>query len=66
MRLEITRSPSDERTFSVETGGRTRPGVRDFELKQWLLNVGVGDSTIAAVLDMEPDVTMVVQVREAA
>jgi hypothetical protein len=66
MQLRITRLPSDERTYSTDAGGDNRSVVRDFELKQWLYKLGIGDSTVAAVLDMEPNVTMVLQVAKAA
>jgi hypothetical protein len=66
MQLRITRLPSDDRTYSIATGSGTRYGVRDFELKRWLLNLGVGDSTIAAVLDIEPNETTTLQVAKAA
>jgi hypothetical protein len=66
MQVQITRLPTDERTFSIDTGTETHSGVRDFELKDWLYELGVGDSTVAAVLDMERDVTMVLQVSKAA
>lgn len=67
MQLKITRFPSDDRSYSVFTGNGTRYGVPDFELKRWLLDLGVGDSTIAAILDIEPNETMMVKVgRKAA
>ncbi len=66
MQLQISRLPSDERTYSIDTGSETRSGVRDFELKAWLYELGVADSTVAAVLDMEPNLTMVLQVAKAA
>jgi hypothetical protein len=66
MQLQITRLPTDERTYSIDTGSETRSVVRDFELKEWLYELGIGDSTVAAVLDMEPNVTMVLQVADKA
>jgi len=56
----------DDRLYSIDTGNRTRPGIRASDLKQWLLNLGVGDSTIAAVLDMHTNETMTVKVAETA
>ena len=52
--------------YVVVTASGTRYGVRDFELKRWLLYLGVDDSTIAAVLDIDPNETMAVQVAKAA
>jgi hypothetical protein len=66
MRFQITRLPSDDRVYSVVTENGTRYDFHDFELKQRLFNLGVGDSTVAAVLDAEPDATMTIQVGEAA
>lgn len=66
MQLKITRLPSDDRTYSIVTGSGTRYGVQDSELKRWLLNLGVGDSTIAAVLDIEPNESTTLQVAKAA
>ncbi len=66
MQYHITRLPFDDRVYSVVTDKGTCYDFRDFELKQRLLNLGVGDSTIAAVLDMEPNVTIAVHVPKAA
>jgi hypothetical protein len=66
MQLEMTRLPTDERTYVVLTAMGTRYGVRDFELERWLLNLGVGKSTIAAVLDVDPNETIAIQVAKAA
>lgn len=66
MQFQITRLPTDSRTYSVVTADGTRSGLRDFELKRWLLDLGVGDSTIAAVLDIDPNETMTVQVARIA
>ena len=66
MQLQITRLATDERRYSLDTGSGTRSGVRDFELKRWLLDLGVGDSTIAAVLDIETTETMAVRVAKVA
>jgi hypothetical protein len=66
MQVDITRLPNHERMYVVVTASGTRYGVRDFELKRWLLYLGVDDSTIAAVLDIDPNETMAVQVAKAA
>ncbi len=66
MQLKITRLPSHERSYSVITASGNRYGVRDFELKRWLLELGIGDSTIAAVLDIEPNETRTIQAAKAA
>ncbi len=65
MLLKITCLPFDERAYSVDTGSGTR-FVRTPELKQWLLDLGVGDSTVAAVLDIAPNETMTVKTAEKA
>ncbi len=65
MQLKITRLPSDDRVYSVVTGSGKRYGVQDFELKRWLLELGVGDSTIAAVLNTGPNETRTLQVANA-
>ena len=66
MQLEITRLPTDERSYVVMTAMGTRYGVRDFELERWLRNLGVGESTIAAVLNVEPNEAIAIQVAKAA
>ena len=66
MKLKVTRfSHADARLYSVEFGGRTRPGMKDAELKNWLLDLGVGDSTIAAVLDIAPSESITVYIPES-
>jgi hypothetical protein len=66
MQLQITRLTSDDRSYSVITSSGNRYGIHDFELKQLLLNLGVGVSAIAAILDIDPNETMTVEVAEAA
>jgi len=66
MQFEITRLSTNERTYVVMTAMGTRYGVHDFELERWLRNLGVGDSTIAAVLDVDPNETIALQVAKAA
>ncbi len=65
MQLNITRLPCDDRAYSIVMGSGTCHGVHDFELQLLLLNLGVGDSTIAAVLDIEPNETTTLQVADA-
>jgi hypothetical protein len=66
MKMKVTRAACvDERLYSVEFGGRTRPGMMDHELKHWLLDLGVGDSTIIPVLAIAPSETITVDVPEA-
>ena len=60
------RTYSDERTYSIVTGSGSRYRVRDFELKRWLLNLGVGESAIVAALDTEPNGAVTIQMDEAA
>lgn len=66
MQLKVTRLPSDDRTYSIVTGSGTRYGIKDFELKRVLLDFGVGDSTIAVVLDTDPNETMTLEVADKA
>ncbi len=66
MRLQITRLPSNHRTYSIVTSGGNRYGVDDSELERWLLNLGVDDSIVSAVLDIEPNQTTTLQTEKAA
>ncbi len=66
MKLEITRQPTDDRRFSVSSGSGTRYGVDAPRLKKWLLDLGVGASTINSVLEIEPAEKRTVQVVKAA
>ncbi len=66
MKLEITRQATDDRRYSVNSGTGTRYGVEAPELKRWLLDLGVGASTINSVLEIEPAEKRVVQVVKAA
>jgi hypothetical protein len=67
MELKITRLSPEDRVYSIATDNGSHYGMQDFELKYWLLSMGAGDSTIAAVLDAEPHETMTVNLaREAA
>jgi hypothetical protein len=71
MQLRITGQPSDDRIanyrlYSVITAGDTIYGLSDYELKDWRLSFAVGDSAIAAVLDIEPNETTAIQVAKAA
>lgn len=61
MDLKITCLPFDERAYAIDSSSGTRY-VKAPELKQWLLDLGVGDSTIAAVLDIAPNETITVKV----
>ena len=63
MELRITRLPFDERSYSVDAGTGSRY-VKAADLKKWLFDLGIGDSTVAAVLDMSPSETMTVKARE--
>ncbi len=66
MQLQITRIPSEEPTYSVVTGSGTRYDVHSSELKRWLVNLGVDDSTINAVLEKQPNETTTVRAEKAA
>ncbi len=65
MLLKITCLPFDERAYSVDTGSGTR-FIKAPELKQWLLDMGVGDSTVGAVLDIAPNETITIKIAEKA
>jgi hypothetical protein len=58
--LKITRLSADDRVYSISSDTGSRYGMQDFELKRWLIDLGAGDSTIAAVLDAEPHATMTI------
>ena len=66
MELKITRFFPDDRMYSMASGKVTHSVVDAFALKQWLLDIGFGDSTIAAVLDMSPMETMFFEVANKA
>lgn len=65
MQIRITRLASDERMYSICTKSGTHY-VPAHELKKWLLDVGAGNASIVAVLDIEPNETMTVQLAKAA
>ena len=58
MDVKITRIPSDERFYLIDCGGSGHSAMEASGLKAWLMDVGMGDSTIAAVLDISPNETM--------
>ncbi len=65
MNLKVTRfSRVDARLYSVEYGMGICPGMTAAEVKNWLFDLGVGDSDIAAVLDMEPSESVTIDVPE--
>lgn len=67
MQLRITRLDSDdERKYSIMTGSGTRYGVQAPELRRWLINLGVADSTVDDILKIEPNETTTLQVAKAA
>jgi hypothetical protein len=66
MQLKITRLPSDDRVYTIASDSGNRYGVHDFELKRWLLYLGIDDSAIASVLDIEPNETTTLQVAGGA
>ncbi len=69
MQLQITRlpsEPSEEVNYSVVTGSGNRYGVSGSELKRWLVNLGVDETTITAVLEKPPNETTTVRAEKAA
>jgi len=66
MELKITRLTPDERFYLIDSGEGSSLGMQASELKGWLLDLGIGDSTIAAVLDMSPNETMLFKVEKRA
>lgn len=67
MDIKIIRMASDERFYLIEFGGSGQSAMDASGLKTWLMDVGMGDSTIAAVLDLSPNETMLFTVvRRAA
>lgn len=65
MELKITRQTFDEQVYLIDSGRGGR-FVKAPELKQRLLDLGIGDSTIAAVLDISPNETVRLTVAEKA
>jgi hypothetical protein len=66
LKLIVTRFTYDDaRLYSVELCGGNRPGMSADELKCWLLDLGLGDSTIAVVLDISPGESITVDVPES-
>lgn len=66
MELRITQVSSDYPVYQTRLGRRDTRYLRVDGLKKYLLDLGVGDSTIAAVLDMAPNESMTVSVAEEA
>ena len=66
MELQISRLMTDERVYLIDAGENGRSVLDATTLKQWLLDIGFGDSTIAAVLDMSPMETMFFEVANKA
>jgi hypothetical protein len=56
----------DARFYLIDSGKGDVSGVQTLGLKAWLLNLGIGDSTIATVLDMSPNETMSIKVADKA
>jgi len=56
--LRITRLPSDEACYLVDSGRGSVMGMEASELKTWMFDIGLGDATVAAVLDMSPNESM--------
>jgi hypothetical protein len=61
MQVRITRLSPDDPSYAIDFGNGTR-FVTVAELKRRLLDLGVGNSTIAAVLDFGPSQTMTIEV----
>ncbi len=66
MRLTIRRLPSEKPSYSIDTGSGIRYGVQPIALKRWLLKLGVGDSTIAKLLDIQSTKTATIEIAKAA
>jgi hypothetical protein len=69
MQLQITRlpsEPSEDVKYSVVTGSGDHFDVRGSELQRWLVNLGVDESTITAVLHKEPNETTTILAGKAA
>ena len=66
MELTITRLASDDRRYSIVSNAINRYGVQAQELKTCLLNMGLGTSTVAYILEIEPNETTKVEVTRAA
>ncbi len=66
MELMITRLASDDRRYSIVSSNINRYGVQAQELKTWLLNLGLGASKVAYVLEIEPNETAKIQIAKAA
>ena len=65
MQLKITRLAPAGIWYAIDIGRGTRFAHASV-LKRRLLDLGIGDSTIAAVFDMSPKETMTVNVPEKA
>ncbi len=69
MQLQITRlpsEPSEHVNYSVVTGSGSRYDVRGYELQRWLINLGVDEATVTAVLHKEPNETTTILAGKAA
>jgi hypothetical protein len=67
MELNISRLTFDDaRLYLIDSGKGDSSGMQAPGLKAWLLDLGVGDSTIASVLDMSPNESMCVKVTSKA
>ncbi len=66
MKLQITRLPADQGTYSIDTSGGRHYTVRDSELKRWLLNLSVDKSIVDSVLDIEPNQTTTLEAQKKA
>lgn len=66
MDLKITRVEFDERFYLMDCGDGGISGMKPSGLKAWLVDVGMGDSTIATVLDMSPNETMAFNIDKKA
>lgn len=67
MELSISRLAFDHaHLYLIGSAEGDWSGVHAPGLKAWLVNLGVGDSRVAAVLDMNPDETMSVKVANKA
>ncbi len=65
MNLKVTRfSRVDARLYSVEFGLGLCPGMTALELRNWLVNLGVGDVIIASILDIGPNQSISIEVPE--
>ena len=66
MELTITRLASDESFYLIDSGEGSISGMQASGLKERLLELGIGDSEIAAVLDLSPNESIKLSVADKA